>query len=159
MNPDYRIEIDDDGELSVIRTTDGKLMATVQDGQIKPSAPKFHQFKEEFAELLAEHERATSPMITDDNRSIADNEDPLRFTHPYGDMPKPFTRPGTKYAGPYVVESVSPKPPDNCNKMLGDICPIFISWLFLKDRAEADKRYAGRNLEAYEALISQHNGH
>ena len=62
MNSEYKIEIDGDGELAVIRISDGKKMADVVkngDGyEINPTAPTYHRYKDEFEVLLSEHLQA-----------------------------------------------------------------------------------------------------
>lgn len=137
MNPEYKIEKDSDGDLSVVRTADDKKMADIVHGDhgfdIHPTAPSFHKFKEEFADLLEAYFLAI-------NKAEAEEAG--------GGEPQPTEAP-----------SSTPEPmPTDLDPLLGDWDPKLIEWRFRTNRVEADKRYAGRNLDAYETLISAEHG-
>ena len=164
MEPKYKIEIDGDGELYVARIEDNKVMATIVDGEIQPTAPSYHKHKEEFAALLAEHVKASeAEQSSNEQEAESEAEEETEQDTPEDEEPEESPASITDFppvdpalAGLKGIngEPVPSTPPDDCDKLLGDTCPKFIAWLFVKDRAEADKRYAGKNLPTYETLIA-----
>jgi hypothetical protein len=48
MEPTYRLTED-----GIARVSDGKLVATIEEGEIKPTAPTFHRLKAELKKFMA----------------------------------------------------------------------------------------------------------
>lgn len=74
MKPKYRLTED-----GIIRANDGKLVATLEGGEMKPTAPGFHRLKDELKEFMG-----ALPLVLHDeeNRATSEAEAPSREGQP-----------------------------------------------------------------------------
>lgn len=119
-------------EQEIVRVEDNKTVATIEDGEVKPTAPAYYKIKDEL-EALLEGGCDTQPAIEEEAVSDSSGEKEAR-----SEVDKASTE-----AGEAPVKT----------RQLGSKTPGYPTWLHKTDPELAKKTYEGRNVPEYEALI------
>lgn len=121
-------------EDAIVRVKDGKVVANIEGGEAKPTAPVYYKFMDEFQLLLSQEQG--SPMETSNTAQGSDLAE---------------DQPDADEVAEMIEKENDPDAEPVKSRRFGDKTYGYPTWLHKTDPEEAAKRYKGRDIPEYEA--------